>query len=72
MTIDGVKANEAAVADGTYPLRRTLHFFTKGEPQGLARDYIDYVLSDAVQEGVVRDAGFLPISVGDGATDVSK
>jgi len=72
LQIDGVPADEAGVADGTYPVRRVLHFFTKGEPTGLAREYIDYVLSDAVQEGVVRDAGFLPINVGEARPDVDQ
>jgi phosphate transport system substrate-binding protein len=39
-----------------------LHFFTKGEPEGLVKRYIDYVLSAEVQEGAVRDAGFIPIT----------
>jgi phosphate transport system substrate-binding protein len=38
-----------------------LHFFTKGQPKGLAKEYIDFVLSTPVQDAVVRDAGFLPI-----------
>lgn len=64
LVMDGVKPDEATVADGTYPISRVLHFFTKGAPKGLAKKYIDYVLSAPVQEKVVRDAGFLPISEG--------
>jgi phosphate transport system substrate-binding protein len=64
LTIDGVAATEASVADGSYPISRVLHFFTKGEPNPLSRRYIDFVLSAAVQEGVVRKAGFIPIKKG--------
>jgi len=64
LTIDGVTAEEKTVADGTYPISRVLHFFTKGEPKGLAKAYIDFVLSAKVQDEVVRDAGFLPIGEG--------
>lgn len=64
LTVDGVKATAESVADETYPIRRTLHFFTKGEPTGLAKRYVDYVLSDDVQKGAVSDAGFIPITVG--------
>lgn len=60
--IDGVEALPVNVTNGTYPIQRTLHFFTKGEPEGLAADYIEFVLSAAVQQGVVRDAGFLPVA----------
>jgi phosphate transport system substrate-binding protein len=64
LTIDGVTPDEQTVANGTYPISRLLHFFTKGQPTGLAKRYIDFVLSPAVQDEVVRDAGFLPISAG--------
>lgn len=64
LSIDGVTPTDTTVADGSYPVSRTLHFLTKGEPQGLAKRFIDYVLSPQIQEDVVRDAGFLPISAG--------
>lgn len=59
--IDGVAPTEDAITSGRYPISRILHFFTKGEPDGLAASYIEFVLSDEVQGKVVRDAGFLPI-----------
>lgn len=64
LAIDGVLPTEKTVADGSYALSRILHFFTKGQPSGLTKSYVDYVLSDDVQEGVVRDAGFIPIRKG--------
>lgn len=62
LNIDGITATEENVANGTYPISRVLHLFTKGRPKGLAKRYIDYVLSDAVQNGAVVDAGFVPMS----------
>jgi phosphate transport system substrate-binding protein len=64
LAVDDVAPTADTIADGTYPLQRILHFFTVGEPEGLAAEYIEYVLSDGIQEGVVRDAGFTPIDVG--------
>jgi phosphate transport system substrate-binding protein len=64
IAVDGITPNETTVADMTYPVSRVLHFFTKGEPKGLAKEYIDYVLSSRIQEDVVRKAGFLPIGKG--------
>lgn len=61
LSVDGVAPTESNVTDKTYPISRVLHFFTKGAPGPLAQRYIDFVLSDAVQEGVVREAGFIPI-----------
>ena len=60
--VDGVRPTPETVASGKYPIGRTLHFFTKGEPVGLAKEYTDYVLSPAIQNSVVVDAGFLPIA----------
>lgn len=64
VSIDGVAPSEETVFSGTYPVQRTLHFFTKGDPVQPAKGYIDFVLSDAVQQSVVKDAGFLPVSEG--------
>ena len=62
VAIDGVQPSEAAVVAGEYPVQRVLHFFTNGEVSGPAADYIAFVLSPAVQDTVVRDAGFIPIT----------
>lgn len=62
IAIDGVEPSEATVVSGAYPVQRILHMFTLGEPTGLAKKYIDFVLSPAIQESVVRDAGFIPIT----------
>jgi phosphate transport system substrate-binding protein len=66
LSIDGVAPSEESVAANEYPIGRTLHFFTKGEPTGLAKEYIDFVLSEDIQKGVVVDAGFIPIAEGGG------
>ena len=50
----------AAVHDKTYPLARSLHLYTLGEPQGAVKQYIDWILSDAGQK-VVEDSGYVPI-----------
>lgn len=62
VAIDGVVPSEKAVVQGTYKIQRVLHFFTMGDPSASARSYIDYVLSPDVQDSIVRDAGFIPIT----------
>ena len=62
VAVDGVEPSVETVFSGDYPIQRTLHFFTKGAPAGLSKEYIDYVLSPAVQDTVVQDAGFLPVT----------
>lgn len=62
IAIDNVEPSEASVVNGSYPVQRVLHMFTKGEPTGLVKQFLDFVLSPDVQESVVRDAGFIPIT----------
>ena len=50
----------AAVHDKTYPLARSLHLYTLGEPQGAVKQYVDWILSDAGQK-VVEDSGYVPV-----------
>jgi phosphate transport system substrate-binding protein len=50
----------AAVHDKTYPLARSLHVYTLGQPEGAVKKYIDWILSDAGQK-VVEDAGYVPL-----------
>lgn len=69
LTIDGVRPSYETVASKEYPIARTLHFFTKGEPSGSAREYIDFVLSDEIQQGVVIEAGFVPVGTRNGQAD---
>ncbi len=66
LEVDGVAPTEKNIGTSEYPVGRTLHFFTKGEPTGPTKDYIGFVLTDDVQQGVVVDAGFIPIAEGGG------
>jgi phosphate transport system substrate-binding protein len=48
------------VVSGKYPISRPLFLYTNGEPQGLIKKFVDYVLSKAGQEIVVK-TDFVPI-----------
>lgn len=45
----------------TYPLARSLHFYTAGKPEGAIRQYIDWVLSPAGQK-ILQDSGYVPVT----------
>jgi phosphate transport system substrate-binding protein len=51
----------ATVHDKSYPLARSLHVYTLGEPQGPVKGYVDWILSDAGQK-VVEESGYVPLS----------
>jgi phosphate transport system substrate-binding protein len=49
------------VLSGQYPISRPLYMITKGQPTGLAKDYLDFILSGEGQQ-IVQDEGFVPVS----------
>ncbi|MCU0488219.1 MAG: phosphate ABC transporter substrate-binding protein [Anaerolineales bacterium] len=48
------------VNDGTYPIARDLYMYTASIPQGVVKDYIDWILGTEAQQ-IVSDLGFVPI-----------
>ena len=60
MKIDGVTPSSTTVKDGTYLLSRALYMYTKGTPSGVAKDFINFILSDEGQN-IVEEVGFIRI-----------
>ena len=50
-----VKPTVANVKSGQYPISRPLIMITEGAPQGLAKSYLDFILSPAGQEIVAKE-----------------
>ena len=50
----------ATVISGEYPVSRHLYMYTRGEPTGVQREYIDWILSADAQE-IVTSLGFVPV-----------
>jgi len=50
----------ATVNDKTYPIARDLYMYTDGEPTGVVKEYLDWILSDEAQE-IVAELGFVPV-----------
>lgn len=49
-----------AVTDGSYPISRPLFMYTPGQPDGLIKIYLDWILNEGQQQ--VKDLGFVPLS----------
>jgi len=49
----------ATVNDKSYPIARDLYMYTNGEPTGVVKEYLDWILSDEAQK-IVADLGFVP------------
>jgi len=50
----------ANVLSGSYPLSRSLYMITNGQPTGLAKTYLDYILSPEGQR-ILSEEGFVPV-----------
>jgi phosphate transport system substrate-binding protein len=48
--VDGVEATKETVLSTKYPLSRPLFMYTNGNPQGIVKEFIDFVLSDEGQK----------------------
>ena len=53
----------ATATDGTYPLSRFLFMYTAGAPTGLAKDFLDWVVSP-VGQALIEPVGFYPVPHG--------
>ena len=57
-----VGSSIATVNDKTYPIARDLYMYTDGEPTGIVKDYLDWILAAEAQE-IVAELGFVPASL---------
>lgn len=62
LKFDGVAYTPDNLIAGKYPIYGYGHMYTKGEPKGAVKAFIDYILSDEYQNTQVEKLGFVPIS----------
>ncbi len=58
--IDGTLPSKESVLAKSYPYARPTFFYTNGEPGGLVKEFIDFVISSEGQK-IVEQVGFVPI-----------
>ncbi|MCM3207315.1 phosphate ABC transporter substrate-binding protein PstS family protein [Paenibacillus illinoisensis] len=59
---EGVEATVENVEAGTYPVWAYQHMYTKGEPDAATKAFLDYMLSDEIQQNDVTELGYIPVS----------
>lgn len=62
LKFDGVEYSAQNIIDGKYPIYGYGHMYTKGEPTGAVKAFIDDILSEEFQNRQVEKLGFLPVS----------
>lgn len=62
LSIDGVNPTEENVMRNKWTVWSYEHMYTKGEPKGLTKEFLDYMLSEEVQKEIVPQLGYIPVS----------
>jgi phosphate transport system substrate-binding protein len=62
LSIDGVEPTAENVQTGKFPVWAYEHSYTKGEPNEVAKAFLDYLMSDEVQTGILTKQGYLPVT----------
>lgn len=62
LKIDGVEPVDKNVTTNDWKIWAYEHMYTKGKPSKLTQEFLDYILSEKVQEDVVGKLGYIPVS----------
>lgn len=61
LSVDGVKPTAENVADNKWTIWSYEHMYTNGEPTKEIKAFLDYIVTDEVQKGLVKKLDYLPI-----------
>lgn len=61
ITLDGVEPTQDNAKNGDYKVARKLYMNTKGEPTGLTKAFIDYIMGAEASE-IIKKAGYIPLN----------
>ena len=62
LSLDGVKGNGDTITTNDWPIWSYEHMYTKNKATTEVQDFLDYLLSSEVQNGLVKELGYLPIT----------
>ena len=64
LKIEGAAPTAANASNGSYPIVRPLNMMTNGEPSGVAKAWLHYIMSEDGQK-IVEDEGYIPVMGGE-------
>lgn len=60
--LDGVEPNEENIKNGKYPVWAYEHMYTLGQPAAHIKAFLNYMLTDEVQNSLVPKLGYIPVT----------
>lgn len=61
LSINGIEPTNENVNSNDWIIWSYEHMYTNGEPTGLTKDFMDYMLSDEIQDNLIGALGYIPI-----------
>ncbi|MCE2344847.1 phosphate ABC transporter substrate-binding protein PstS family protein [Streptococcus thermophilus] len=61
LKLNGFEPNAKNVVTNDWPIWSYEHMYTKGKPNSYTKQFLDYMISDEVQENIVKKMGYIPI-----------
>ena len=62
LNLEGVAPTDENVTTNQWPIWAYEHMYTKKNPDALTKEFLAYILSDEVQEKIVGELGYIPVS----------
>lgn len=62
LKLNGYAPTAENVATNDWPLWSYEHMYTKGKPDKLTKEFLDYMLSEEVQKGIVPSMGYISVN----------
>lgn len=62
LDLNGYSPTAENVTTNNWSLWSYEHMYTKGEPTGLTKEFLDFVMSDEVQNGIVKQMGYISVN----------
>lgn len=59
---EGIEATVENIESGEYPVWAYQHMYTNGEPNEVTKAFLDYMVSDDIQNTYVVELGYIPVS----------
>ena len=62
MKLNGYEPIAENVTTNNWPLWSYEHMYTRKNPSDLTKEFLDFMLSDDIQERVIGQLGYIPVS----------